>query len=65
MDVSKELELIDNRNWNKPALKMAAANIILALKAINDYAKDTGKNISEITPGELLDNIVHMDYYIM
>lgn len=61
MDVTKELELIDIRNWKKPVLKIAASNMILALKAINDYAKDTRKNINEITPGELLENIVQMD----
>ena len=61
MDVTKELELIDTRNWNKPALKIAAINIILALKAINDYATDTNKNVNELTPGELLENIVQID----
>lgn len=61
MDVSKELKIIDDRNWNKPTLKIAATNIILALKAINDYATSTNKDIKDITPKELLDNLLEMD----
>ena len=61
MDVTKELELIDARNWKKPALKTAATNIVLALKAITDYAQSANRNLDEITAGELLENIVQVD----
>lgn len=61
MNITKELEQIDARIWNKPALKIAAINVIVALKAISDFADDTNKNINEITAAELLENILQMD----
>ena len=61
MNITKELELIESRPWNKPALKIAALNIIVALKAISDFADDINKNVNEITAAELLETILQVD----
>jgi len=61
MDISKEIELIDNRRWNKSALKASATTIIFALKALTEYADSSNKDIGDISPMELLDNIIDLD----
>jgi hypothetical protein len=61
MDISKEIELIENREWNKSALKASAATIIFALKALTEYADSTSKGIGDISPTELIENIIDLD----
>ena len=61
MDISKEIELIKNRSWNKSALKASATSIIFALKALTEYADSSNKDIGEISPTELIENIIDLD----
>jgi hypothetical protein len=61
MDISKELELIENRRWNKSTLKASATTIIFALKALTEYAGSSNKDIGDISPMELLHNIIDLD----
>ena len=38
MDITTELDLIENRIWNNSALKASAISIIFAYKALIEYA---------------------------
>jgi len=61
MDISKEIELIENRNWTSPELRASATAIIFALKALTEYAEATNKDIGDISPMELLANVIDQD----
>jgi len=61
MDISEELELIENRNWTSPELRASATAIVFALKALTEYAEATNKDIGDISPIELTENIINLD----
>lgn len=61
MDISTELESIEGRHWNNSALKASAISIIFAYKALIEYAASTNRKIEEISPSELIENIVDAD----
>ena len=61
MDITEELDLIENRIWNNPALKASATTIIFSMKALSEYADSTNKEIEDISPMELLENIIDVD----
>jgi hypothetical protein len=61
MDISKEIELIEKRNWTSPELRASAVTIIFALKALTEYAEASNKDIGDISPMELTENIIDLD----
>ena len=61
MDITEELELIETRIWNNPALKSSANMIVFALKALTEYADSCNKEIGDISPIELVENIIELD----
>ena len=61
MDITEELELIETRIWNNPALKASAITIIFSMKALTEYADSSSKDIGDISPMELLENIIDVD----
>ena len=61
MDISKEIELIESRDWTSPELRASATTIIFALKALTEYAEAANKDIGEISPIELLEKIIDLD----
>jgi hypothetical protein len=63
MDISKELAFINKTDWNNPELKASAIAIIFALKALTEYAASSSKGIGEISPMELMENIIDLDLH--
>lgn len=61
MDITEELEIIENRIWNNPALKASAMTIIFSMKALAEYADSFNKEIEDISPMELVENIIDID----
>lgn len=61
MDITTELELIETRYWNNSALKASAISIVFAYKALIEYATSTNRKVEEISPMELIENIIDCD----
>ena len=61
MDIINELEFIEENPWNNPLLGASAKNLLIALKALSEYADAKKIEISEITPQEILKMFVESD----
>lgn len=61
MDITEELDYIETRIWKSPVLKASANMIVFALKALTEYADSCNKDIGDISPIELVENIIDMD----